>query len=279
MIRFFIYGALVVFNFSAAAGTIVAQQSFSEYEGLGLQPGGGNGTLDSAQWQISGASSGDSVWSDTVRAGDLARGLSSGRVRGGGVYAFSLPGNKRGLGVQATSSDFTPGALTWSVTNQTTQSLTDFVLDFELWWLNDGARSTAIETQVSVDRTSWRPVASTSTPITADALGWQFEIQSIAVDAIAKTSTAALDGSSFAAPGDSFWLRWQFDDSAGSGSRDEIALRALRVSARAFDAPQDAAGDQIVTVAAPPTLGCAAFMLVAFATQRRRRLIKSLGPI
>lgn len=281
MIRFFVFSALVVFNLSAAAGTIVAQQSFSEFKGLGLQPGGGNGTLDSARWQISGASSGDSVWSGTTRSGDLARGLSTGRERGGGLYAFSLPGNKRGLGVQATSSDFTPGALTWSVTNQTTQLLTDFVLGFELWWLNDGARSTAIETQVSTDRTSWRPVANTSTPIAADKLGWQFEVQNIALESVAKTSAAALGGSLFAAPGDSFWLRWQFDDAVGSGSRDEFALSALQLSARALEAPQDETGDQIVTVAAPPTLWCATFALVVFGaqrTQRRGRLIESSGP-
>jgi hypothetical protein len=159
--------------------TIIAQESFASFDGSGLSPGGDMsgdpGTLDSLHWQVLGASQGDSYFGDTLQSGDYARGLSSGNVRSGGIYAFSLPANKRGLGFQSTGGDFTPGSLIWMITNPGLQWLDNLSLDFEFWWLNNGPHSSQITTQTRSSGPTWLalPNATVLTPSSSDSLGWQ----------------------------------------------------------------------------------------------------------
>jgi hypothetical protein len=51
----------------------------------------------------------------------------------------------------------------------------NLVLAFEFWSLNNGLRSTAINTQISFDSANWLPLVSTVTPVLADNLGWRVE--------------------------------------------------------------------------------------------------------
>ena len=256
MIRFFVLGTLLAVSTCTAAVTIVAQESFADFEALGLRPGGGGGTLDSTRWRVVGASSGDSAFADTSTSSDFTGGLSAGGVRRGGLYAFSLPGNRRGIGFQPTGSDFTPGALLWTVANETRQWLSDIVLTFELWWLNNGARSTGIKTQASLDGTNWLSLANVLTPEAVDALGWTLTSQVLALDR--NLAADPSQATQLMAPDAQLQLRWQFDDASGSGARDEFAVTSLAVLARTL-APPSALP---VTLHAPPTLIMSALLLV-----------------
>lgn len=233
MIRILLLGIWLLVSSSAVTATIIIEESFTDYAGLGLSPGGSGGTLDSMQWRVFGASSGDSITGEHTVQGDFARGVTDGGVRTGGLYAVALPDGKRGLGVQATAADFTPGALLWAVTNPTDRWLSHLLLSFELWWLNDGTRSTAIDTHFSSDGTNWELLAREQTPSASDDLGWQFHSLSLPIGWLPdRTSTLAQTGLAqphTLAPAAPLWLRWQFADAAGDGSRDEFALTSLQI--------------------------------------------------
>ena len=161
---------------SAAADLLLLDEDFSPFSGTGLAPVDA-GALDSRRWAVLGLSDGDSAFGDTRTGGDFARGTSAGGERSGGLYAFDLPGSLRGVGVQATGSDFTPGSLLRRVQNTAGVALDGLLVLFDLWVLNDGERSTRILFDAHADPglTAGRgdDAATRITPAAADALGWQ----------------------------------------------------------------------------------------------------------
>jgi len=203
-----------------AAELLLLDEDFAPFTGTGLAPVAA-GALDSRNWAVLGLSDGDSAFGDTRLDGDFARGTSPGGERGGGLYAFDLPGARRGLGVQATGSDFTPGALLRRVDNTTGVALSGLLVLFDLWVLNDGDRSTRLLFDVHEDAalTAGRrdESATRTTPASADTRGWQ----PLSVQAQFLDLTIPESGE--------FILRWLFDDAGGSGSRDEVALSRVRI--------------------------------------------------
>ena len=214
---------------SVNAGAIpIANEPFDGFLGRGLAPGGGGGRLDSNRWAVSGFSDGDSAHGDTRLGGDFARGVASAPVRGGGLYSFALPDGGVGLGVQATASDFTPGALTWRVQNGRDREWRDLRIDFDFWFRNDGERASELRLDASTTGQAgdWTSIESVTrmTPAEADDGAWQRDPVS-----------AALPFASFA-PLSTLLLRFGFSDASSSGARDELALASLRLSAA--DEPQ-----------------------------------------
>ena len=207
----------------AFASMILADENFAAYTAAGLAPGGAGGMLDSNAWSVSGASDGPAPFGASLARGDLARGVSPGGERGGGLYAFTLPGGLSGIGVQATGSDFTPGALTYRLTNDTGAALSELRSAFDFWVLNDGARSTRTIVEASTTGSHWRavPGLALDSPQAADTAGWRLSAISAPLPGIAL------------APGASLLLRWSFDDLSGNGARDEIALSRLRLTTSA----------------------------------------------
>ncbi|MFT5446854.1 MAG: hypothetical protein ACI9DC_002029 [Gammaproteobacteria bacterium] len=262
MIRILLLGTWLLVSSCGVAATTFIEESFTDYAGLGLSPGGSGGTLDSQQWRVFGASSGDSIFGEHTVQSDFARGVTDGGVRTGGLYAVSLPDGKRALGVQATAADFTPGALLWALTNPTDRWLNHLALSLELWWLNDGARSTAIDTLFSSDGSNWDLLAREQTPSASDDLGWQFRTLSVPIGGLPGRATAQADLTQrhTLAPGAPFWLRWQFADGAGGGSRDEFALTSLRVHAQGLP----------VRLSGPPTLWATALVIILLGARRHR---------
>lgn len=215
--------AVLLIAAPGAMATMLLADDFEAYTAAGLAPGGPAGSLDSAMWCVIGASDGDTHIGALAADGDFARGESTGGVRSGGLYAFMLPGERRGLGVQATGSDFTPGALIRRALNLTGEWLGELSLEAELWVLNDGARSTRITLDSALGDGPWQAIAD-ATLLTArspDPAGWQ------RFDIVSALPVPML------APGMELALRLGFDDAAGSGARDEIALAAWRVSGTA----------------------------------------------
>jgi hypothetical protein len=212
--------------------------------------------LDSTLWRITGASEGDSQFGGTHAGGDLGRGVSPGGVSTGGIYAFDLPGGQRGLGVQSTGGDFTPGSIIRRIPALWPQALDALVVLFDLWVLNDGNRATqiALETAPGMDDFQWQPVPGLqlTTPATSDSLGWEHQFFE---------ATLPLDAASLV---DGLALRWLFDDGPGTGGRDEVALAGLAV----LGVPS--AANEPVPVNAPGTALCLLTALMLTARRRRR---------
>lgn len=216
---------LILLGARTASAVVVASEDFHRFEGAGLAPGGDDGRLDSMRWAVLGLSDGDAAFGAVSSAGDLARGRAVRPVRAGGLYAFSLPDDVTGAGVQATSSDFTPGALVWRTRNDGDDTWRDLRIAFDFWYRNDGARATELNVHAALDGDSplWQHIdaATRLTPALADGTSWRVERISAAL--------TALD----VPPLESLLLRFTLDDASSVGTRDEVALARLELDALA----------------------------------------------
>ena len=91
---------------SSTGATDQAAYDFNEFNGSGFSPSPAVGQLDSDVWAISGLSDGTLDFGGTAATGDFARGLSTGNVTTGGIYAFDAGSLNIILGAQPTSTDF-----------------------------------------------------------------------------------------------------------------------------------------------------------------------------
>lgn len=243
-----------------APAAVIAGESFEEFAGAGLFAGGAPGGLDSDRFAVLGFSDGDSNFGDLRDGGDLARGRARDPVRTGGLYAFSLPGEQVGLGVQATSSDFSPGALLWKVQN-TDSEWESLSLSLELWLRNDGPRSTQVSVELGLGDTlgPWIPLpdAGFETPAASDDLGWQQQL----LQATLPVSLLA---------GEVLVFRLGFADATGSGGRDELALARLLLEGEGTAATP-------IPLTAPATLALLACAVPLLAGNQRRRTLAAVN--
>lgn len=259
MYRYTLWMALLAACAPASGSVLLVDERFSTFTGAGIAPGGEGGALDSLNWSLMGFSDGDSDFGARHLGGDFGRGLSQGGTRTGGVHAFVLPGGERGLGLQATGSDFTPGVVLRRVTNTASVQLLGLQVLLDLWILNDGPRSTGIRFDaVSV----LSPVTVRNgdagvlhTPAGADIQGWRLQAYEAAVPDL------PLDA------GGEAILRWNFDDASGSGARDEVALSRLQVLGTVRTGPD------VTTLAAPDSRWLLAAAGAAMLAGPRRRLL------
>ncbi|MCB1741890.1 MAG: hypothetical protein KDK91_16060 [Gammaproteobacteria bacterium] len=209
----------------SSAPQTLAEDDFSAYLGLGLHHAP-TGELDSDLWRVDGFSEGATVFGSVVSGGDFGRGIATGGVSSGGLYAFDINGDVA-VGVQSTGSDFTPGSLTRRVPYTGLEPLGSFGVDYELSVRNEGDRSSRWVLDWSLDNgASWHLLEG-GVHDTAEAADddphWQ------AVDFSLQTDLAALELAWL--PGTDLLLRWGADDLSGSGGRDEVALDDIRVYA------------------------------------------------
>ncbi len=183
------------------------------------------GGISSNAWTFTGHS--DGTVPGAVGANDLARGTDAGGgVTTGGVYAFTMAmGADVFLGIQPAGTDFTPGTITLTVTNNTGADLTGINISYELWVNNDQARANSFNLAVSSDGNAYTSISAfdfTSTAV-ADAFGFL----AIPKSGIILLPTTVPDGGTF-------YIRWNTDDDSGSGSRDEFGIDDIVVSAASF---------------------------------------------
>lgn len=256
--RLALWGALACIGVSARAELIVpgdgswAEIGFEQtvegvnrdrYDGSGLGSVPSGGQLDSDSWMFSGFSDGATVSGQASNSGDYARGLHTGGVTTGGLYAFATSADNRVLGVQSTGSDFSPGWIQLSARAPSTRPLWD--INFDWWVFNDKPRSTQLEVSVSNNATDFVnvPLSSITTGTSASTLAaWQASPQSIQL--------------SFDEAVDQIWIRWAANDAAGTGSRDEFGIDNIAV--RAVDGA-------VLTTHSTPEPGSVTFLLLALA--------------
>ena len=178
-------------------------------------PGVNNGTFDASGISATpGPGELDSDAFSFVGAGSF-RGMSSGGVSTGGIYAFSgAPFSGAALGVQPTGSVFTPGSITVTGINDGTQDINSVEFSVDLCVLNDQDRGNDYTVLYSTDNggsftavgSITTPETSTPTPFVCSTIG-PFNVGGLTI-----------------APGGTFLLRITGDDNLGGGSRDEVAI-------------------------------------------------------
>lgn len=191
------------------------------FTGAGVSASPTAGQLDSSAWQFDGFSSGT----------DLSRGLSTGGVTTGGLYAFTQDATGNGdrwLGVQGTGTDFTPGEITLRVLNQTGQTISDWSFGYDIKVLNNEDRSSYLNFAYSVGGGPDQFLSSLDyqTPTAADG--------SPTWETVARSS----DFSATVDHGQILEMKWFSDDLGGSGSRDEFGLDNISITASASAVPE-----------------------------------------
>ncbi|WP_026775276.1 lamin tail domain-containing protein [Polaribacter sp. Hel_I_88] len=192
------------------------------FNGSGFQPTPAGGNLDADAWKIIGLSDGTHNFGDTSISGDFARGQKSGGNSTGGLYAFEIATGNYALGFQAGNSDFTPGSIILKITNNTSSTVTDVAISYNIWEYNDQGRSSSLNFSHSIDDVTYTNVASlnfTSTEAANGSPSW--------VSTAKSTTISSLN----LAIGASMYIQWTSDDVAGSGSRDEIAIDDIVITA------------------------------------------------
>ncbi|NKI34049.1 DUF11 domain-containing protein [Wenzhouxiangella sp. XN79A] len=222
-------GALLVLtlSLSAAAGSRGGpffSEDFTGFTGGGFAPTPASGQLDSDLWRVTGLSDGDGSFGGTHDSGDFARGAAAGGASTGGIYGFDTGGGDRALGAQPTSGDFSPGTFELRVENTTGATLQAVDVAYDIKVFNDQDRGNTLNFAWSTDGATFTAVPEldfTSTELRDSPASWA---------TVPRATT--LIGISVPAGGNLF-LRWTSDDAIGGGSRDELAIDNVTLTAAA----------------------------------------------
>lgn len=207
--------------FALAATTATAQLSltapntpvtidFTGFTGAGF--GSLATQLNSNAWSVDGSAYGATV------TGVYADGTTTGFVSTGGIYALNASGDIR-LMAQPSGTFWGGGAvgnLTLRAVNNTGLPMQQLDLSYQIYVLNDQARSNSFNLSYSTDGVTFTavPSANYTTTDVPDAVPAYF---------LARTVAVSLSGINVPTSG-FIYVRWSSADVGGSGSRDEIAL-------------------------------------------------------
>jgi len=197
---------------------------FNTFTGTGFNPNPAAGQLDSDNWSITGFSDGKLEFGGTIETGDYAKGSSTGGVTSGGIYAFEVATGNFTLGVQPTSTDFSPGSITLKIQNTSGTLMNQLTVSYDLFVNNVGTgtdtRSNIFYFSHGTDTAALAADSSLNylSPGAADALGWVANARSIVLTGLAIADNGI------------YFLRWSSDDRGGAGARDEFALDNISVT-------------------------------------------------
>lgn len=195
------------------------------FAGTGFAPAPATGQLDSDAFAITGFSDGNLVFGGTATTGDLARGDSTAGETTGGLYNLNDPAsNLNGIIIQPGGSpdnDFNPGTITLRIQNTGTTNITSFNIAYDILVRNDQNRSLFFNFSYSTDGTTYTPIPALDYTSPESSTG-------LAAFAVPRSTTI---GSIMIAPNDYFYIRFSSGDVSGSGSRDEIGVDDIAVTA------------------------------------------------
>ncbi len=215
------------------------------FAGLGLAPVPLPGQLDSDSWQVLGLRGGNNVFGGSYNSGSFARGLSPGGVTTGGLYAMQ-DGAERWLGLQPSTTDFTPGSLVLRVRNETGQAIQDWRIGYDFLYLNNESRASQLRLAISSDNLTYfdLPQLAVVTPLLPDVSPvWQRIVLSTTFSLPVPTTGR-------------FYVRWHGSDFGGSGARDEFGLDNLSLTPLAPAAVPEPATWLLVLCGGWPVLWC-----------------------
>ncbi|MDX2129237.1 MAG: T9SS type A sorting domain-containing protein [Chloroherpetonaceae bacterium] len=246
-------GSAVVITFDDA----VSGSNGGTYAGTGFEPADGDGTLNSSSWALSGMSDGNVDFGATASGGDFGRGVTSGGVTDGGLYALD-DGSAIRLMIQPSGSDWSSSStanLTLRVRNTMGSTMNQVEISYDLLVRNDGGVSSQFNFLYSTDGVNYIPVPELN--YVSPAAG-----SSTVFDPVVPTNGTAfrvrISGLNIPNNG-VFYLRWNGGDVSGSGTRDEFALDNISITpinGGSIDATSDGANLIVVgdPVGATPTI-------------------------
>jgi len=198
--------------------------NFTGFTGEGFDNTPSAGKLDADNWALTGMSDGDRTYGevDTTFGTDYAKGVTTGDITSGGLYAFDNAGNTALL-IQPTSSDWTPGTLTLRLQNNTGGSIGQLAVAYDLIVLNNEDRGNSFNFSYSTDDITYIPVSA------LDYTSPELQDAGAAVTIPRSTTLTGLA----VLNGGFIYLRWNGDDVNGGGSRDEFALDNISATASA----------------------------------------------
>jgi hypothetical protein len=198
----------------------VAGVNNGQFDGTGFAPSPSAGQLNSNAITMTGMSDGSLAFGDNNNSADFARGTNPGVVNTGGVYAFDIATGNRALGVQPGGSDFTPGSIILRFQNKTGGTITDLILSYKIFVLNDQPRSNSFNFSYSADNVNYTDVASLDFATTESADPspvWS-----------KREKYTVISGLNLADDG-IMYLKWTSNDISGSSNRDEIAIDDIQL--------------------------------------------------
>jgi len=206
------------------SGTGANTLDFNTFAATGIVAAPVAGQLDSNIWRARPFNSepGTIDFGGNYTSIDFTRGITTGGVGSGGIYAFELSSSDFAVGFQPTGSDFLPGTFTFRLTNDTGLTITDFSIDYDIIVRNDQPRASSFNFAHSGDDTAYTNVASANytSPEAADVTpSFQTVSRSFTISGLNIGN------------GDNYFFQWQSNDVSGSGGRDELGLDNLVFSA------------------------------------------------
>ncbi|MBC3941251.1 Calx-beta domain-containing protein [Sphingomonas albertensis] len=199
--------------------------NFADFAASGFTPNAAasSGQLDSNVWRVVGLSdqTNPAYGFTGASGGDFGRGLISGDPVTAGVYT---PVNDRALILQPTGAELEAGGFIEArIQNTSGATATSFDIGFDWAYRNNATRGENMQLAYSTDGTTFTSVAAASftTPTAIDNTTATFTTQNEQVS-IAGT----------VADGGYLYLRWIHVSSVGSGSRDEVGIDNVSVTAR-----------------------------------------------
>lgn len=224
-------------DFSNSMQTTVGSNPSTAFTGAGFEPTPTTaGRLNSNAWAAEGWSNGDLTYGGTqiTAATDYTRGSTAAAVTTGGFYAYTgAPASVANptLMIQAGGSDFDPGTLTLRVFNNGSTIITQLAVSYNIYVRNDQTRADSLNFSHSSDYFNNNdvpvPALDYGSGAATDAFGW-------VIVGSAPSRSTTITGLNIT-PGSYYYLRWSHK-SSGSGSRDEIGLDDINVTAT-FSSP------------------------------------------
>ena len=192
------------------------------FQGAGILPAAVTGKLNSNAWSISGFSDGNIPFGGTNTLNeDFDRGLSTGGISEGGIYAFATTPGNTSLGIQPATGDFAPGAVTLRIQNQTGVTITSLNIGYKVYVYNNEAGSGNFNFSHSADNNTYTAQNQIDLIVQAAAdpvRQWKVNYRVI-----------TLSGLNIGANG-FYYLRWTGNTVSGTVF-DELALDDIMVSA------------------------------------------------
>ncbi|MGI4730628.1 MAG: beta strand repeat-containing protein, partial [Janthinobacterium lividum] len=212
---------------------------FASFTAAGFAPGAtaASGMLDSNVWRVAGLSDNTNpAYGFTGPAGgDFGRGVINGSADPvtAGVYS---PSANHALVIQPTGAELDAnGTVEARIQNTSGATATSFDVAFDWAYRNSGGRADNLQLAYSTDGTNFTPVSAAgfTTPGTQDA--------TVAATFADQHEAVSINGT--VADGGYLYLRWIHASSTGGGSRDEVGIDNVGVTAHLSSTPTASVGD------------------------------------
>ena len=221
-------GSPITIDFSTAVSGVCSTNVASTSSSAMMASTPAAGQLDSDAWAFvtDAATSGAAASFPGSLTASFTTYTTAGSSNTG--WGISNISSDRELAILPSGSSATPGSITLLITNNTGVTLNELVISYNVRAYNDQGRSNKVEFWYSATN-----VASSYTENTA-AEFTSTETLSSSFEGVSRTVTLT---SLSIANNSSYYIRWFFDDVAGSGSRDEFHLDDISITGNVSSSP------------------------------------------